>query len=188
MRLSRYVGFVDLGILAVVFVLIALPPREMFASAAHRGTDADQFGLALAEARSIAHPDDTLVIADLERRLVAEKAGFRDWAVVETVRAVARAQGTPQEWRALLSASVAYIDRVDVKPALDYANRALSSCRKSAQSCPSWEEVRMDLYQRSLDAGVKSGIDPWRDPIGFRKAGERALRPIRVNASGAPSP
>ena len=181
MRLSRYVGFVDLGILAVVFVLIALPPREMFASAAHKGADPDQFGLALAEARSVAHPDDTLVIAELERRLVA--ANFRDWAVVETVRAVAHATGTPQEWRALLSASVAYVDRVDVKPALDYANRALSSCRKSAQSCPSWEEVRMDLYQRSLDAGVKSGIDPWRDPIGFRKAGERALRPIRLNPS-----
>jgi len=186
MRLSRYVGFVDLGILAVVFVLVALPPREMFASGAAKGSDADQFALALAEARAVVHPDDTLGTAELERRLVA--ANFRDWAIIETVRAVAANQGKPEQWRALLSTSIAYVDRVDVKPALDYANRALNACRAAAQSCPSWEEVRMDLYQRSLDAGVKSGIDPWRDPIGFRKAGERALRPIHVNSAGGSAP
>jgi len=182
MRLWQHVGIIDVGILAVVLVLVALPPREMFAAAGYtKGSDADQFALALAEARAIARPEDTLVTADLERRLVA--ANFRDWAVVATVRAVADTKGQPQHWRALLLASIAYVDRVDVKPALDYANRALNACHASAQSCPSWEEVRMDLYQRSLDAGVKSGIDPWRDPIGFRKAGERALRPIRLNPS-----
>src|SRR5262245_1378753 len=148
MRLSRYIGFVDLGILAVVLVLIALPPREMFAAAAHKGNDADQFALALAEARSIAHPDDTLVTAELERRLVA--ANFRDWAVVATVRAVAETKGQPQHWRALLSASIAYVDRIDVRPALDYANRALNACHAASTSCPRWEELRMSLYQRSL--------------------------------------
>ena len=186
MRLSRYVGFVDLGILAIVFVLVALPPREMFARDAAKGSDADQFALALAEARAVVHPDDTVGATDLERRLVA--ANFRDWAITETVRAVAANQGKPDLWRALLSVSIAYVDRVDVKPALDYANRALNACHASAQSCPSWEEVRMDLYQRSLDAGVKSGIDPWRDPLGFRKAGERALHPIHVNSAGGSAP
>ena len=41
----------------------------------------------------------------------------------------------------------------------------------------------MTLYQQHLDAGVKSGIDPRRDPKGFRAAGEAGLRSIRLNSS-----
>jgi hypothetical protein len=41
----------------------------------------------------------------------------------------------------------------------------------------------MQLYQEHLDAGVKSGIDPRKGPAAaaaFRKAGEAALRQIRL--------
>ena len=38
----------------------------------------------------------------------------------------------------------------------------------------------MQLYQQHLEAGVKSGIDPHRDPHGFRRAGESALRQIHL--------
>jgi hypothetical protein len=38
----------------------------------------------------------------------------------------------------------------------------------------------MRLYQQNLDAGVKAGIDPKLDPAGFRQAGEKALRHIRI--------
>ena len=69
-------------------------------------------------------------------------------------------------------------------PALDYANRALTACHESADACPSWEEIRMKLYQQHLDAGVKSGIDPRRDPKGFRAAGEAGLRSIRLTPFG----
>jgi hypothetical protein len=41
----------------------------------------------------------------------------------------------------------------------------------------------MRLYQQHLDAGVKSGIDPHVDPAGFRRAGEAALRQIRIGPS-----
>ena len=94
---------------------------------------------------------------------------------------------TPTRWRALLAASVAYVDCLDVVPGLDYANRALAACeaareRGDANACPSWEEIRVRLYQQDLDAGVKSGIDPRHDPVGFRQAGESALRPIHLNS------
>jgi hypothetical protein len=92
-----------------------------------------------------------------------------------------RARGAPSEWRALLAASIAYVDRLDVTAALDYANRALVTCQAMQGGCPSWEEVRMKLYHQHLDAGVKSGIDPRRDPKGFRAAGEGAVRTIRLN-------
>ena len=84
----------------------------------------------------------------------------------------------------------------DVKDGLDYANRALAACaaareKGDAAACPTAEEIRMQLYQQALDAGVKSGKDPRHDPIGFRNAGLSGLRQIRIYGSpvqGSPVP
>jgi len=197
MQLSRFVGLIDLAVATIVLVMIALPAREMYASAAQKGTEAEQFSLALAEARTMAHPDDGAAIDDLSRRLGA--AGFKDWAIEAAMLGSERAKQSPTRWRALLATSVAFVDRLDVVPALDYANRALSACEDQQVSCPSWEQVRMKLYQQHLDAGVKSGIDPRRGPTAakaFRHAGESALRQIhlgghdveRGSATPAPTP
>jgi hypothetical protein len=181
MQLSRFVGLIDLGVATIVLVTIVLPPREMSASAAQKGTSAEQFALALAEARTMAHPDDGAAIDALSRRL--GEAGFKDWAIEAALHGSERAMPSPTRWRALLAASVAFVDRLDVVPALDYANRALSACADQPAACPSWEQVRMKLYQQHLAAGVASGIDPRRGPAAvkaFSDAGERALRPIHL--------
>jgi len=198
MELRRYVGLVDLGIAAVVAVAILLPPREMYASEAIKGDEPAHFAVALAEARTIARPGDGQAVEDFARRL--GEAGMKDWAVEASVAASELGKDSPSRWRSLLAASVAFVDRLDVVPALDYANRALAACESAREkgdagdaahgatssgsmtrgACPSWEEVRMRLYQQHLDAGVRSGIDPHRDPRGFRKAGESALRQIRL--------
>jgi len=183
MKLPRFVGLIDLGVANVVAVAILLPAREMYAGAVIKGDDAMQFAIALAEARTMARPGDGQAVEDLERRL--SDAGQKDWAIETSVHASDRAKGAPTRWRALLAASVAYIDRLDAVQGLDYANRALSACHSAqdkgdAAACPSWEEVRMTLYQKHLDAGVKSGIDPRHDPNGFRKAGESALLQIHI--------
>src|SRR3954469_1113563 len=125
MRLLRYVGFIDLGVATVVLVALVLPPREMYASAVGAGSDVEQFALALAEARTLARPDDGAAIDDMARRLGA--AGEKDWAIEIAVRGSERAKSSPTRWRALLATSVALVDRLDVVPALDYANRALSA-------------------------------------------------------------
>lgn len=186
MRLSRHVGFIDLGVATVVLMALVLPAREMYASAVAAGSDAEQFALALAEARTMARPDDGAAIDELSRRLGA--AGEKDWAIEIAVRGSERARSSPTRWRALLAASVALVDRLDVVPALDYANRALSACGDHPEACPSWERIRMELYQEHLDAGVKSGIDPRRGPEAaqaFRRAGESALRQIHLGGRGA---
>src|SRR5215510_7575084 len=89
MRLSQFVGFIDLGVATVVLVTLILPAREMYASSAHAGTDAEQFGLALAEARTMAHPDDGAAIDDLSRRLGL--VGEKDWAIEVAVHGSDRA-------------------------------------------------------------------------------------------------
>jgi hypothetical protein len=184
MQLSRFVTFIDLAIALVVLVALVLPAREMYASAAIRPSQAsaaEQFAVALAEARTIAHPEDGAAVDDLARRLGT--VGFKDWAIEVARNGSERAKASPSQWRALLATSVAYVDRLDVVPALDYANRALAACDATGAACPSWEQVRMKLYQQHLDAGVKSGIDPHKGPAAikaFRHAGESALRQIHL--------
>lgn len=193
MQLRRFVGFIDIGVASVVLVAIALPAREMYASAAQKGTPADQFALALAEARSLAHPDDGGATDELSRRLGV--IGFKDWALEAALRGSERARQSPSRWRALMAASVAFGDRNDAVPALDYANQALSACEDPQAACPEYERIRMKEYQRQLDAGVASGIDPRLGPDAvraFRRAGERALRQIHLghdtDRAPAPSP
>jgi hypothetical protein len=188
MHPSRFVGLIDLGVATIIVVTLVLPAREMYAGPAQKGTEVERFTLGLAEARTMAHPDDGAAIDDLARRLGT--AGFKDWAIETAVRGSEHAKQSPSRWRALLAASVAFVDRLDVVPALDYVNRALSACESvepghdgRPAACPSWEQVRMKLYQQHLDAGVKSGIDPHRGPEAakaFRHAGESALRQIHL--------
>src|SRR5574338_57442 len=183
MALPRILSLVDFAVIAVVAVALFLPPREMYAENAIKG---DEFGVALAEARTMAAPGDGKAVGDFTRKL--GEAGLKDWAIETSVRLSDRAKDSPTRWRALIAASVAHIEMLDVVPALDYANRALAACEATrekgdAAACPSWEEIRMRLYQQHLDAGVKSGIDPHVDPAGFRRAGEAALRQIRLGPS-----
>ena len=182
MKWPRFVGIVDLGILTLIAVAIFLPARQMYARSAYKGEELDRFALALAEARTIASADGKNV-DELSRRL--GEAGMKDWAIEAALDGSERTKDSPTRWRALLAVSVAYVDRIDVVPALDYANRALAACETARESgdqnaCPSWEEVRMRLYHQHLDAGVKSGINPRLDPKGFREAGVNGVRHIRL--------
>lgn len=181
--MKRLFNFVDLGIVAVIVVLAVLPPREMYAAPAIKGDDASQFALAVAEARTIAHPDDGAALAALGHKLGEVKQ--IDWAVELTAHGAAKMSGSPTAWKGQLAASLARVDRLDVKEGLDYANHALGICHDQPANCPTWEEIRLDLYQQHLDAGVKSGIDPKKDPMGFRKAGESALREIHLGRGPA---
>jgi hypothetical protein len=189
----RFVGLMDIGVLIVAVVAIAVPARPMYAADAHKGTPEARFALSLAEARSLAAPKDPLASAQLSHRL--SDAGYKDWAVEEAVRGSARAEGQPARWRVLFAAAEAYVDQYDADKGVDYASRALRMCDiGSADACPDWERVRMDMYEAQLEAGVKSGIDPRKEPVRFRAAGERALRGARIRGNeaelqpGAPTP
>jgi len=182
MQLRRYVGILDLGIAAILIVAIALPPRGMDLSPAAKGTESEQFALALAEARTVAHPEDGAAAAELSRRL--GEAGFNDWAIDSALAGSERSKGKPDRWRALLAASAGFVDRHDATEALDLVNRAVSACESAVErgepSCPDWEKQPMLLYQESLENGLGSHIDPHVDPAGFRRASR--LPPVHLGA------
>ena len=184
--MPRFFNLVDVAVITVIAVAVFLPNREMYAANAIKGDELSQFAVALAEARTMARPGDGIAIEDFAKKL--GQADLKDWAVEASVKASERAKDSPTRWRALIAASVAFVEKLEVVQALDYANRALAACESArdkgdAAACPSWEEVRMRLYQQHLDAGVQSKIDPRLDPVGFRNAGKSALRHIYIGGS-----
>lgn len=186
MTITRHLNLLDLVVVIVVAVAIFLPPRETFALDAAKGTDADRVALATAEARALVHPDDGAAAADLGRRLTT--AGHLDWAVEATAELAEKAARSPSRWRALLATSVAYAERLEAKESLDWARRALEACHLAgATACPAEEEVRIDFFVQHLDAGVRSGIDPKRNPEGFRAAGVEDIRMMHLNGPAGPT-
>jgi hypothetical protein len=180
MQLPRFVGLVDLGVLTVIAVFAILPPRAQYTSPVVRS---DEWKLALAEARTMAKPSDGAAVDELTH--VLDDAQQKDWAIDFAVLASERAKDSPTRWRALLAASTAFVDRFDVVPGLDYANRALNACSAARDrepgACPNPDQVRMELYQANLAAGVKSGFNPRTDRLKFMKAGESALLQIHLD-------
>jgi hypothetical protein len=182
MQLPRFVGFVDLGVLTVIAVLVILPPRGQYTKPVVKG---DGFELALAEARTMADPNNGAAVDDLTHRL--DDAQQKDWAIDFAVLASDRAKDSPTRWRALLAASTAFVDHVDldsVRHGLDYINLALSACEvardKNPSNCPTPDQLRMQLVQKSLKAGVDSGIDPAQDRRGFMRASEKDMLEIHL--------
>lgn len=186
MEFKRLASMVDLVVAAIVLFVVVLPPRDVKAKLAAGGDADSRLALAFAQARSAAHPDDASLTADLSRRL--GEVGFTDWAVQEAAAGATRIHASPTRWRALLATSIAHADRLEAKEALDWTNQALLVCAHAGDAvCPPIEAVRLELYQRHLDAGVRSGIDPRKNPDRFREAGQAALRTVHAAGTGAGS-
>ncbi|HVV88312.1 MAG TPA: hypothetical protein VHE35_34960 [Kofleriaceae bacterium] len=177
MELKRVASIVDIVVAALVAFVIILPPRPVKAKLAAGGDDDARLALAFAQARVQAKPDDGALVADLAQRL--GEVGQWDWAVEAAASGATRMGDAPGRWRAMLATAIAHADRLEAKEALDYTNRALEVCTKAGDAvCPPVDEVRLELYQKHLDAGVRSGIDPRTHPEEFREAGLKALRTV----------
>lgn len=187
--MRRFVGPVDVAVAVVLLLALVMPPRAQVATAAVKGDDQAQFALGLAEAREIVAPTDGRVRADFTRRI--DDLRQSDWAIEDATRGAAIATG-PTKWRAELAASVAWVDRLDAKQAFETVKLAYAACLATDKAipgtCPSWEQTRMEIYRDHLASGLASGIDPKKDPAGFRRAGERNVRTIHIGGDDQTSP
>ncbi|MCA9675253.1 MAG: hypothetical protein KC464_09480, partial [Myxococcales bacterium] len=180
MRIHRFLSLTDLVVGVVVLVALFLPRRPLYALDAYKLEPEARADLGAAEARWMLHPESALAAQAFSRQLV--EAGQIDWAV-EVPRDTAAVAAPDERWRAALSVSEAYIERVQVEPALDWAQQAEAGCKEAGARCPSWELLKLELYLRYLKAGVKSGIDPRRDPDGFQRAAGDALHTIDIRGA-----
>lgn len=183
MRVRKLFGLVDIGVLVVVVFAATIPAREMFAGPAIKGSEEARFELALAEAHTLATPLDGSRVDDFSRLL--GDANQRDWAVETAIAGAKRTKGAPEQWRAELAASTAYVDRLEARQALAYAKSALAACTAAGDvACPSFEATRMEIYRSHLEACMASGaVDAngrVKDARRCREAGEGKIRTIRI--------
>lgn len=184
MRIHRFLSLTDVVVAGVVAVAMFLPKRPLYAVDAYKVDAVQRAELAAAEARTLLHPDDGLAAAELADQL--SRADQLDWAVEAADEGARRASPT-SAWWAMRSAAYAYADRIDVQPAFDRADAALEACRalrveltdcKDTDPCPCWAETTGEFYRDYLSAGLRSGIDPRREPLKFRAAADQGVRSI----------
>ncbi|ACY14358.1 hypothetical protein [Haliangium ochraceum] len=179
------VGMLDICAAIVVLVVILLPDREFVVGDAFAFDEAQTEALALEQARLALAPGDS----DAAERmaLLLTELGQTDWAV--QVASTAAQQGDERSWRALLAASLAHAERIEVSDAHRFAKMALDACLAAGpEHCPSHRRVRLSLYFDQLDAGLASGIDPRSDPRGYHEAVLRATPIVQYRGSAPPAP
>lgn len=174
------VGILDIGAAGVVLVAILLPaPSKPIRPVYGDRGAAVGAELAVAQGDHARAPRDPQALQRLVELLL--QAGQRDWALRVAGDAHGHADACDKWWPALM-VSVAHTERLDVKEAYEWAERALEHCR--ADGCPDacgggWRG-RLEIFSAQLKAGLDSGIDPRTNPTRFREAIERAVPMIRV--------
>jgi hypothetical protein len=177
-RIHRFLSLTDLVVLLVVAVAIFLPKRPQFATSAYKLDVDERADLAATEASAYARPDDGEAAARLSRRMVS--AGMIDWGI-EAGRAGAAKATKATRWDALLAASEALATRGKIEEAVALAKEARDACLPGpVTTCPEWQPVKLDLWVGYLEAGLASGIDPLRDPAGFRQAADGAMNWVDI--------
>lgn len=187
MRIHRFLSLTDLVVTGVVLVAIFMPKRPLYAVDTYKLEEVERAELAAAEARTLLHPEDGLAAADLADQL--SRAEVLDWAVEAADEGAIRAH-KESAWWAMRAAAYAYADRIDVQPAFDRADASLQACRTlratlpdpsqclDSDPCPCWAETTGSFYRDYLEAGLKSGIDPRKEPLKFRAAADSGVRAI----------
>lgn len=174
------VSVLDLTAAVVVLVAIFIPDRGLNVVPAYEAERDTHHEIALYQSILAAEPHDGQAAARLSQLFIDVKQS--DWAIQVAASAVDDARN--DAWRALLATSMAHAERVEVASAHEFAEKALTECRRSGRiHCPVHEEARLAVYFDQLEAGANSGIDPRVDPQGYEKAVFKRMR--MINFRGA---
>ena len=177
------IGVLDVTAAVVLLVALVLPaPAHPVRPLYGREEAALALKLAEAQAEVARSPGDAAAAARLSNLLV--DVHQTDWAI--RVAAVGANGESPDAWRAAVAASAAHMERREVGPALEWADRAASACDKPGASCPDYERARLETYITALRAVHDSGVDVKKNTRGVFDAVERAVPLIRIGGTPAP--
>lgn len=153
------------AVVVVVVLLLPAPSKRMHDYHAAARAPLSEV-IARAQGDLVRSPADHGALERLTEALL--DAGHSDWAL--RVVGERAALGGAESWRARLLVSLVHGDRLDVKAAHEWSEQAVLACGATGSSCRTHDRFRLELYADMLSAGVKSGIDPKTDPVGFQKA------------------
>lgn len=165
------------GALLVVLVLPS-PSREVKALYGYTNAAAAVTPSQIAEAQAEVARDPASGAAAARLAELLVRARQTDWAVRAAVRPATH--DAADRWRALVALSAAYIDRLEIRSALEWAVRAIEACDAEGAQCADYQHARLDMYHQALRAAFDSHIDPKVNRKGFAEAAQKAVPIIRV--------
>jgi hypothetical protein len=174
------VGLLDIVAFGALLVAIVLPSpsREVKSLYGYTSATAAVTPAQIAEAQADVARDPASGAAAARLAELLVRARQTDWAVRAAVRPATAS--APDRWRALVALSAAHVDRLEIRPALEWAVRAVEACDADGADCAEHQHVRLDMYHTALRAAFDSRIDPRVNRKGFVEAAQRAVPIIRV--------
>ena len=177
------VGLLDITAAGVTLVAVLLPPPMRTVTASPPVSDALRSDVAAAQADLVLSPRSGANARRLADRLIDAK---QTDGAIRVAAAAASTEGITERWEPLLAVSEAHIERLEIKPALEWGQKALEACEAAGAACAVHERVRLETYTNALAAGVRSGIAPRIDPRGFDQAVKRSIPRIIVRPPREP--
>jgi hypothetical protein len=173
------VGLLDIAAFGGLIVALVLPtPSRPVTDLYVRQKAPMQGAIAEAQADLARDPRDGKVAARLVDLLV--QARQTDWAL--RAGAQASVERSADRWRVMAAVSAAHVDRLEIGPAYEWADKALAACAEVGEACADFERARLEIYVAALKAGFDSGIDPRTNRQGFVDAVKKASPLIRLGA------
>lgn len=174
------VGLLDIVAVGAFLVALVLPSpsREVKSLYGYTNAAAAVTSTQIAEAQAEVARDRARGGAAARLAELLVRARQTDWAVRAAVRPATAS--APDRWRAVVALSAAYVDRLEIRSALEWAVRAVEACDADGADCADYQHVRLDMYHTALRAAWDSRIDPKVNRKGFAEAAQRAVPIIRV--------
>lgn len=179
------IGLIDICAAAVVLVVIVLPTprRPVKPDYESKTPEVVAERIAGAQAALLRHPTNGEAAETLAHELQAVRQ--TDWAL-RVAGAVGSDPQAKMRWKALLATSAVHVDRLEIGPAHEWAEKAYTACTEDRETCLEHDRVRLEIYAEALKAGKESGIDPREDPRGFDSAVRRATPMIHLERGKLP--
>jgi hypothetical protein len=169
------VGLLDLIAVALVAIAVFLPAPDFVVEDGYaKARPSDLRIMAQAQAELAKDPGNGVQVSRLADALI------RLDQHQDALRHGGEAFERSHSWRAALAVSGVHADRVEVEPALAWANKALEACDADRSRCPEHDRLRISLYQSGMQAGLESGVDPRTQPEAFRDKVLKALPSVRI--------
>jgi len=161
--MNSYRAFDITAVVVTLFVvLLPAPSREVnpeFEGASRETLEK----VAALQAQTVAKPDDLESVVALTDELVA--LGSLEAALRTVLGPAERQQGS---WQVQLAAADAWVQDLEFKQALPYADAAVTACKDDATCSADWK-VRLRMYQTVIARVVAENIDARRDPDKLRR-------------------
>ena len=161
--MNSYRAFDITAIVITLFVvLLPSPTREVRVEFENAPRETLELVAAL-QAQTVARPDDLDTVVELTDVLI--ELGSLEAALRTVLGPADKLTGA---WQVQLAAADAWVQDLEFKQALPYADAAVAACKGDA-TCSSERAIRLAMFQNVISRVAKSNIDPRRQPEELRR-------------------